>query len=176
MSSDPNAPRSRRPATGEIYDQEELERQLRQGEEGTSTGAPEEVADLARTALYWKHEAEQMKQEAGVVNDALFILDLCQAPAAIADLREVAELNAQGERAADMEVERLQREGLPAEAIFLLKKMATAVGATPREYLEALLHYAGSIYMRPGSWEACIPFEFKNYDPRSDQAFADRWF
>jgi len=59
----------------------------------------------------------------------------------------------------------------------LLREMADAAGVTPREYLEALLHYAGSIHNRPGSWEANTPFAFHNYDRRHEDGwFADRWF
>lgn len=59
----------------------------------------------------------------------------------------------------------------------LLREMAETYGVTPREYLEALLHYAGSIHHRPGSWEANTPFSFHKYDRRhEDGGYADRWF
>ncbi|MCK9985656.1 MAG: hypothetical protein AzoDbin1_02128 [Azoarcus sp.] len=57
----------------------------------------------------------------------------------------------------------------------LLEVMAEEAGVTPRQYLEALLHYAGSIYNRPGSWEANTPFSIETYEPR-DGSYADRWF
>lgn len=57
----------------------------------------------------------------------------------------------------------------------LLREMAETYGITPREYLEALLHYAGSIHKRPGSWEANTPFSILTYVPR-DESVADRWF
>lgn len=64
-----------------------------------------------------------------------------------------------------------------ADAAALLREIAAAHYVTPREYLEALLHYAGSIHNRAGSWEANTPFAFSAYDRRSDQGgFADRWF
>lgn len=63
-----------------------------------------------------------------------------------------------------------------AEAVRLLVEMAEAEGATPRQYMEALLHYAGSVHHRPGSWEA-QQFCYEHYDDRSDEgAYADRWF
>ena len=45
----------------------------------------------------------------------------------------------------------------------LLREIATAEGCTPRQYLEALLHYGGSCHKRPGSWEACQPFDLHMY-------------
>lgn len=66
---------------------------------------------------------------------------------------------------------------IDADAAALLREIAAAHDVTPREYLEALLHYAGSIHHRPGSWEANTPFTFSSYDRRSDEGgFADRWF
>lgn len=56
----------------------------------------------------------------------------------------------------------------------VLNELAAAAGVTPREYLEALLHYGGSQMNRPGSWEANCPFELRNYV--GDDAHADRWF
>jgi hypothetical protein len=59
-------------------------------------------------------------------------------------------------------------------AVELVHEIADAAGCTPREYLEALLQYAGSCYRRPGSWEAAKPFDLSMYlDPDS---YADRWF
>jgi len=55
-----------------------------------------------------------------------------------------------------------------------VREIAAAEGCTPRQYLEALLHYGGSCHKRPGSWEASRPFELQTYlDPES---YADRWF
>ena len=62
---------------------------------------------------------------------------------------------------------------ISADAKALLDEMANAAGATPRQYLEALLHYAGSCYNRPGSWEANCSFDYGNY---TDDGYADRWF
>lgn len=46
-----------------------------------------------------------------------------------------------------------------------------------RVYLEALLHYAGACWRRPGSWEVARPFEFTSYDDCfEDGRYADRWF
>jgi len=62
-------------------------------------------------------------------------------------------------------------------AIDLLDELAQAEGVTRREYLHALLHYAGSCHKRPGSWEADRSFDFASYDTRSeDGLYADRWF
>lgn len=62
-------------------------------------------------------------------------------------------------------------------AIALLDEMAAAEGVSRRVYLEALLHYAGSCYNRPGSWEADRPFRFAAYDDRTEEGRqADRWF
>lgn len=62
-------------------------------------------------------------------------------------------------------------------AVALLDEMARAEGVSRRIYLEALLHYAGSCYKRPGSWEANRFFEFASYDDRTeDGGYADRWF
>lgn len=62
-------------------------------------------------------------------------------------------------------------------AMALLDEMAAAEGVSRRVYLEALLHYAGSCFKRPGSWEAARPFEFYSYDDRhEDGLYADRWF
>jgi hypothetical protein len=59
------------------------------------------------------------------------------------------------------------------DAAKVLEEMAEAWSMTPRELLEALLHYCGSIYKRPGSWEANIPFAMGNY---VEDGHADRWF
>lgn len=56
----------------------------------------------------------------------------------------------------------------------LFREIATANGITPRQYLEALLHYGGSHHNRPGSWEAAIPFDLQMY--LSKDCLADRWF
>jgi hypothetical protein len=62
-------------------------------------------------------------------------------------------------------------------AAALLRELAARNDVTPRAYLEALLHYAGSCERRPGSWEADRPFDFASYDERTDDGrFADRWF
>ena len=59
----------------------------------------------------------------------------------------------------------------------LLTELAKRQGVPTAVYLEALLHYAGSIERRPGSWEASKPFEFASYDDRTENGrFADRWF
>jgi hypothetical protein len=61
----------------------------------------------------------------------------------------------------------------------LLREIAATNGVTPRQYLEALLHYAGSIHHRPGSWEANGAFELRNYILQigdDTSGFADRWF
>jgi hypothetical protein len=66
---------------------------------------------------------------------------------------------------------------ISAAALALLDEMAQAEGVSRRVYLEALLHYAGSCYKRPGSWEANRPFSFVSYDRRTeDGGYADRWF
>jgi hypothetical protein len=59
-------------------------------------------------------------------------------------------------------------------AVALLREIAAAEGCTPRQYLEALLHYGGSCHKRPGSWEAAIPFDLQMY--LSADCLADRWF
>lgn len=62
-------------------------------------------------------------------------------------------------------------------AMALLDEMAAAEGVSRRVYLEALLHYAGSCFKRPGSWEANRAFEFASYDERSEHGgYTDRWF
>jgi len=57
-----------------------------------------------------------------------------------------------------------------------LAEIAAFNDTTPAKYLEALLHYAISQHLRPGSWEAVSTFDFANYDERSEHAFADKWF
>jgi hypothetical protein len=59
-------------------------------------------------------------------------------------------------------------------AVALVREIATAEGCTPRQYLEALLHYGGSCHKRPGSWEACRPFDLRMY--LSEDWLAGRWF
>mgnify|MGYP001366468090 CR=1 FL=1 len=56
----------------------------------------------------------------------------------------------------------------------LLREVAKDAGVTPREYLEALLHYGASQFKRPGSWEANTPFQLSNYV--GEEAHADKWF
>jgi hypothetical protein len=58
-------------------------------------------------------------------------------------------------------------------AVALVREIA-AEGCTPRQYLEALLHYGGSCHRRPGSWEACQPFDLKMY--LHEYCLADKWF
>jgi hypothetical protein len=70
---------------------------------------------------------------------------------------------------------------LGREAAMLLQEIALHHHLTPREYIEALLHYAGSIYHRPGSGEANKAFDINDYlapeDPDNPtRGFADRWF
>jgi hypothetical protein len=59
-------------------------------------------------------------------------------------------------------------------AVDLVREIAAAHGITPRKYLEALLHYGGSCYNRPGSWEAARPFDLHMY--LSEDCLADKWF
>jgi hypothetical protein len=59
-------------------------------------------------------------------------------------------------------------------AVVLVREIAAAEGCTPRQYLEALLHYGGSCHKRPGSWEACQPFDLRMY--LSEDCLADKWF
>jgi hypothetical protein len=59
-------------------------------------------------------------------------------------------------------------------AVALVREIAAANSITPRQYLEALLHYGGSCHKRPGSWEACQPFDLQMY--LSADCLADRWF
>ena len=59
-------------------------------------------------------------------------------------------------------------------AATLVREIAAAEGCTPRQYLEALLHYGGSCHKRPGSWEASRPFEIQTY--LSEECYADKWF
>jgi hypothetical protein len=63
---------------------------------------------------------------------------------------------------------------LNRRAVVLVREIAAAEGCTPRQYLEALLHYGGSCHKRPGSWEACRPFDLQMY--LSADCLADRWF
>lgn len=65
----------------------------------------------------------------------------------------------------------------------LLQRMADGEGVTPQEYLHALINYGWSMIRRPGSWEANVPFAFRNYDQREPhedahglRGCADRWF
>ena len=59
-------------------------------------------------------------------------------------------------------------------AATLVREIAAAEGCTPRQYVEALLHYGGSCHKRPGSWEACQPFDLQMY--LSEDCLADKWF
>jgi hypothetical protein len=59
-------------------------------------------------------------------------------------------------------------------AVEFVREIAAVEGCTPRQYLEALLHYGGSCHRRPGSWEACQPFDLHMY--LSDDCLADKWF
>ena len=63
---------------------------------------------------------------------------------------------------------------LASGAVELLHSMASESGLSSREYLETLLHYAGSCHKRPDSWEGSTPFDLSTYT-RRDSA-ADRWF
>jgi len=69
------------------------------------------------------------------------------------------------------------RRTISTGAAALLRELARRNGVSERAYLEALLHYAGSIERRPGSWESSRPFDFASYDGRDPNGmFADRWF
>lgn len=57
-----------------------------------------------------------------------------------------------------------------------LQGLTEVYQATPQTFVEALLHYALSVKKRPTSWEATKPFDFSHYDPRNNDAAADRWF
>lgn len=71
----------------------------------------------------------------------------------------------------------VSRVTISAKAGALLREMAAQHDVSATEFVEALLHYAGSIYNRPGSWEANTPFDFSRYDRRTDEGgYADRWF
>jgi hypothetical protein len=59
-------------------------------------------------------------------------------------------------------------------AVALVREIAAAEGCTPRQYLEALLHYGGSCHKRSGSWEANRPFDLHMY--LSEECYADKWF
>jgi hypothetical protein len=56
----------------------------------------------------------------------------------------------------------------------VLREIAAAQGCTPRQYLEALLHYGASCHKRPGSWEAYSAFNLRIY--LSEDCYADKWF
>jgi hypothetical protein len=60
----------------------------------------------------------------------------------------------------------------------LLDAFAAREGVTRKQLVHALVNYAASIYIRPGSWEASTPFDLGNYVERSPDhpAFADQWF
>jgi hypothetical protein len=63
---------------------------------------------------------------------------------------------------------------ISGRAAVLAREIAAAEGCTPRQYLEALLHYGGSCHKRPGSWEANRPFDLGMY--LNEECYADRWF
>ena len=67
------------------------------------------------------------------------------------------------------------RVTIGAGGVRLLREISATEGTTPREYLDALIHFAGSMHLRPGSWEA-QGFEFRYYDRRNPDAMADKWF
>jgi hypothetical protein len=56
----------------------------------------------------------------------------------------------------------------------VLRDIAAAEGYSPRQYMEALLHYGASCHKRPGSWEAYSAFDLRVY--LSDNRLADKWF
>jgi hypothetical protein len=68
----------------------------------------------------------------------------------------------------------MKRRTISDGAAALLRELARHNDVSERVYLEALLHYAGSIERRPGSWEADRPFALETY--LDDQSGADRWF
>ena len=75
----------------------------------------------------------------------------------------------------------MKRVYIRSEAHEALETLAAHAGVSSREYLDALLNYAWSQHRRPGSWEACTVFEYRNYDRRdsSDESLrgcADRWW
>ena len=59
------------------------------------------------------------------------------------------------------------------EAGDLLKALAERADVSQAAYIEALLHYAASINIRPGSWEANQPFDINAY---GSEGYADKWF
>jgi hypothetical protein len=68
-------------------------------------------------------------------------------------------------------------------ALEALRTLAQMHGVSAVEYLDALLNYAWSQHRRPGSWEACCPFDYANYsrapyDPNGPLTggCADRWW
>lgn len=69
------------------------------------------------------------------------------------------------------------RIGLSAEGLEIIREIAARNGVTPRQYMEALMHYAISTERRPGSWEGCAAFDLRTYCPWPGQeSYADRWF
>jgi hypothetical protein len=67
---------------------------------------------------------------------------------------------------------------IDAGAKELLDAIAAREGITRKQLVHALVNYAASIYIRPGSWEASTAFDLGNYVQRSPDrpAFADQWF
>lgn len=66
-------------------------------------------------------------------------------------------------------------------ALEALQTLAQMHDVSAEEYLDALLNYAWSQHRRPGSWEACSVFEYRNYDQRPSgpdalTGCADRWW
>jgi predicted HAD superfamily hydrolase len=66
----------------------------------------------------------------------------------------------------------------------LLDAIAAREGVTRKQLLHALVNYAASIYIRPGSWEACTAFNLGNYEKCNSAGtrdstefgeFADKW-
>ena len=76
----------------------------------------------------------------------------------------------------------MSRVTVQTPALDALKTLAYMNGVTAAEYLDALLNYAWSQHRRPGSWEACTPFDYANYrrapyDPNGPlTGCADRWW
>lgn len=66
------------------------------------------------------------------------------------------------------------RVRISKRAAEVLHEIAAAEGCTPRQYLEALLHYGASVHKRPGSWEAYSAFDLRMY--LREDCLADKWF
>jgi hypothetical protein len=68
---------------------------------------------------------------------------------------------------------------LKEEAFAALLILAENNGVKPGEFIDALLNYAWSQERRPGSWEATVPFDPRNYFRREGDDLsggADRWW